>query len=156
LSEPWVHFIGSAIAGAAVSTSVRFIEDKKTISTKQITVDIVTFGIIGAAVDLDHLPYILGQNGYIDPIILRKPLHHWLPLISTIIGIIPILLRIMGFKRPPKETALIFGLLAAIFCHYVLDYWIIFMVYKKHLICFLSDEQGNKIKLLFSLFGPGP
>ena len=76
MSDPFVHFLTSAVAGTAAKSAMEYstsclLGQKSQSTCLSKTVDFVIFGLFGMGIDIDHVPYYLGIDlGWFQRLIL--------------------------------------------------------------------------------------
>lgn len=153
MSSPLVHAVGASVAGSIVFCLNQKIEGGK-INTDSVIASAAFSGLLGLLIDADRIlkPILSAANPSWHNL-PEKPVHAYLPAISTILVASYLVLYGINFFRAIR--IMMPPIAAVFFSHYLLDYGIVCMI-NSELICFLANHQGEKIRQLFTLFGPGP
>jgi hypothetical protein len=153
LSDPAVHFVTSSLAATAASefTFGAFPNRQKGV-LKRIVKELLLFGLVGVAVDIDHIPYLLGidrilkifkSNGLPE----SRPLH----VATVIASILLFLAMFINFARKSNQRSrnlvcLSVGVCVAVLTHYFFDYFIS-CVWVNKFLCYIDDPiTGAKIR----------
>jgi ABC-type cobalamin transport system permease subunit len=153
LSDPAVHFVTSALAAtAATEFTLGAFPNRQKGGLKRIAKELLLFGIVGVAVDIDHAPYLLGidrilkifkSNGLPE----SRPLH----VAMVIASILLFLAMFINFARKNNERSrkllcLSLGICVAVLTHYFFDYFIS-CIWTGKLVCYIDDPiTGAKIR----------
>jgi hypothetical protein len=156
LSDPAVHFLTSSLAGTFASEfTISAFPNIQGGRGKRVIKELLLFGVVGVAVDLDHIPYYIGLNRVLNifksnGLPESRPLHLTLVIASIFI----FLAFLINFARTNNNSSrkllcLSVGICVAVLTHYYFDYFIS-CVWTKQLNCYIDNPYtGAKIRHIF-------